>query len=136
MLVRTIILGFSHRQRQIFLSILWSGRKTVFLAGCLTSGRIKRGGGQNGWGAAHIHLNNLRPYMQNLAKYEAARALRNARLIAQAANDEDWGQTATNPHSPTGNGRFGYPIVWLKDYAVVYSPEADQKKKQIFRFVI
>ena len=48
-LVRTIILGFSHQQRQIFLSILWSGRKTVFLAGCLTSGRIKRGGGQNGW---------------------------------------------------------------------------------------
>ena len=59
-LVRTIILGFSHQQRQIFLSILWSGRKTVFLAGCLTSGRIKRGGGHNGWGAAHIHLNNLR----------------------------------------------------------------------------
>ena len=77
-------------------------------------------------------VDELRPYIHDKVKYEAARALRNARIMAQGASDEDWGNIATNPHSPTGNGKFGYPIVWLKDYAIVYSPEVDQKTKQIF----
>ena len=51
--------------------------------------------------------------------------------MAQEAIDEDWGHIATNPHSPACHGKFGYPIVWSKDYAVVYSPELNQEKQQL-----
>ena len=37
---------------------------------------------------------------------------------------------ATNPHSHSCTGKFGYPIIWLKGYAFLYSPGFTGGKKQ------
>ena len=53
--------------------------------------------------------------------------------MAEEASDQPWGPVATNPHSHACTGKFGYPIVWLKGYAVLYSPEFTAGRKQPFK---
>ena len=40
------------------------------------------------------------------------------------------GQVITNPHSPSNNGRFGYPIVWGEGHAIVYAPDLSLPKEE------
>ena len=43
------------------------------------------------------------------------------------------GPVATNPHSHACTGKFGYPLVWLRRYAGLYSPEFTEGRKQPFK---
>ena len=43
---------------------------------------------------------------------------------------ERWGQVITNPHSSRNDGRFGYPIVWGEDHAIVYAPDLALPKEE------
>ena len=56
-------------------------------------------------------------------QHEAARSLRNARMHAEVHGN--WGTIFTCPSS-TMISKFGFPIVWTKEKAFVYTPDGSK----------